>query len=403
MNATCEEDDEKMTIKKHIFPCGLLMVGLLMLATTSVFGATGYEVSNVGFDQAVMAGQYVRVTDDLTVTWNAPSDPTNKVMDYILKFDTSSTALTDNQFSISVNDFMVDVKLPTKQIIPVSFFSAYNSDKVYYLHVKTQYFDATNGPVYSDDIVIGPVLIDNVAPTGAITLNPTSGSTTQIVVTLAPSESIKNYYLSESAGNPGIAQTYSSAQVNWTLQSTTYGAVPIYAWFEDQAGNRSQAVTASYTYQAPLQITCTNNATEIRIGASLTCTVDQATAYNWTITPSVSGVAEFSGGGVTSNNHASVTIDGKATGTFTLSAVPTAGGNTLTSGTMSVAGKPGDVNNDGDITLDDVRLTFGFFLGNAATASEFAAANVYDDGDGNASISLHDVKGVFTLFLGGTL
>lgn len=62
---------------------------------------------------------------------------------------------------------------------------------------------------------------------------------------------------------------------------------------------------------------------------------------------------------------------------------------------------PGDLDNNSDVSLDDVRATFTIFLGGPFTPQEFAAANVCDDGDGNSTISLNDVKGAFTLFLGG--
>jgi hypothetical protein len=63
----------------------------------------------------------------------------------------------------------------------------------------------------------------------------------------------------------------------------------------------------------------------------------------------------------------------------------------------------GDVNGDGGISLEDVKLVFLFFLGSPFTPTEFNAANVHDDGDGNTSISIHDVQGTFTLFLGGSI
>ncbi len=80
-------------------------------------------------------------------------------------------------------------------------------------------------------------------------------------------------------------------------------------------------------------------------------------------------------------------------------------------GTISVSGKGiedafyirGDVNGDGSVGLDDVKLAFKLSLGVSTTPQQFEAANVYEDGDGNTSISIHDVKGVFRLSLGGSL
>ncbi len=93
-------------------------------------------------------------------------------------------------------------------------------------------------------------------------------------------------------------------------------------------------------------------------------------------------------------------------GTITVNSDKTGG-----TGTISVSGKGiedafyirGDVNGDGSVGLDDVKLAFKLSLGVSTTPQQFEAANVYEDGDGNTSISIHDVKGVFRLSLGGSL
>jgi hypothetical protein len=109
--------------------------------------------------------------------------------------------------------------------------------------------------------------------------------------------------------------------------------VTIYAWFQDQAGNRSTAATASavYAYSAPTSIQHTSSS--INVDAPLGFTVDGSTTYTWTITdPSVTGVAEFSG---SSTGVASVTVVGKKAGTFTVTATPSSG-TALKTGTITV-------------------------------------------------------------------
>ncbi len=388
----------------HRYGLGLLLLWSLFVSLpVSLQAATGYEVSNIVLAPTV-TGQYVRVpATGLDVTWNAPADAAS-VMYYYLKFTTSNTPLTNQELNDTVNDFAVtgaDQSIFSKTIAQ-SFFTSYDSNQVHYLHIKTQYVPGS----YSDDVVVGPILVDNANPTGTISLNPSSGSSTQFDITVSPSEPVY-YWLSNTATFPGGGGQDSriSTTATWNLSpETPYRNVTIYSWLQDIALNpqtlSAPTATAIYAYQAPVAIT--PNTASIEVGNSQVFTVDGSTTYTWTLNvTSETVVAAFSGG---STGVASVTVLSSAAGTFTLTATPTSG-SPLTSGTITVVQtvKPGDVNNDGDITLDDVKLAFGFFLGASSNAQQFSAANVYDDSDGNTSISLHDVKGVFTLFLGGTL
>lgn len=324
----------------------LLAMCLLIGAAVPLWAATGYEVTGVTFSQTVTAEQFVAVAEDLTVSWTNPTGTTHTPMRYYLKFNTSNAQLSTTEFNDTLYDFMVDDPTDFK-IIAKSFFDAYDSNMLRYLHIRTQYPDVLTGSAYSDDVVTGPIRIDNVAPTGTITLNPTGGNSRVVVVSnMYPSESIKYYWLSDSAtfpGGNGIEYTplTSSGTVEIT-EGTSYGNVNIYAWFQDQAGNRSTAATASavYAYSAPTSIQHTSSS--MNVDATLVFTVDRSTHYNWTITitPSTAGVAEIQGGetSTTLNDQHSVTVVGKAAGTFTVSAVPTANTSAtpLTTGTITV-------------------------------------------------------------------
>ena len=162
------------------------------------------EVSGVTFSQTVNATQYVQVTGDLTVSWTKPTDVA-KVMNYYLKFNTSSTALTDTQLndSSATYDFAVGKDFVNKTI-PKSFFDSYDSNQLRYLHIKTQYV-TTADPfyAYSADVVFGPIRIDNTAPTGTITLDPTSGSSSQVNVTISAASETKYFWLNDAATFPG--------------------------------------------------------------------------------------------------------------------------------------------------------------------------------------------------------
>jgi len=61
----------------------------------------------------------------------------------------------------------------------------------------------------------------------------------------------------------------------------------------------------------------------------------------------------------------------------------------------------GDVNSNGILDLEDVKLTFRIFQGDQSTSRQFDAANVCHN-DGGTLISISDVRGVFRLFIGGS-
>lgn len=390
------------------FRPGMLLILLMLLSFAAPASAqTDYRVTGVTLEPAVIVSQPVKLTDNMTVRWTAPAVAgTDQILNYYLLINTTNTPLTGTALDDSTFNFKTTAA-EAFHIIDKSQFDGYTgADR--YLHIRTQYL-TTTGIAYSDDVVVGPIRIDNVAPTGTLTLNPASGSSTNVnVESMSFTEPIKYYWLSSADTFPGgTGATYDSVLMKGGIVSLQSGAVPgnvwIYAWFEDFAGNRTTGPSASavYNYQAPVSINH-SNIFQIPIGGNLGFTVDGTTKYNWTITdPSVAGVAEISG---TATDVASVTVVGKKAGSFTVTATPTTG-TALKTGTITVVQtvKPGDVNGDGDITLDDVKLAFGFFLGASSTPQQFAAANVYDDSDGSTTISLRDVKGVFTLFLGGTL
>lgn len=107
-------------------------------------------------------------------------------------------------------------------------------------------------------------------------------------------------------------------------------------------------------------------------------------------------------------------VIGHAAGDFTLTAehpqylsaqVPVSVKDSLTVRTdifmtSSLCSK-GDVNGDGSVELEDLRLAFHFFTGTRPpSAEEFCAANTAFEGSRDRYISLEDVKGVFDIFMG---
>ena len=244
-----------------------LLILCALIGTSGVLwaAATGYEVSGVTFSQPVTTDQFLALTEDLTVSWTNPTGTTYTPMTYYLKFTTSNAQLSTTEFNDTLYDFKVDDP-GTFSTILKSFFDAYDSDTLRYLHIRTQYPDPSEGSAFSDDVVTGPIRIDNVAPTGSITLSPTSGNSRVVNVSaINPSESIKYYWLSDSATFPGgTGVEYSPLTTTGTVEiasGTSYGNVTIYAWFQDQAGNRSTAASASavYNYTASTSIQYTSS------------------------------------------------------------------------------------------------------------------------------------------------
>ena len=370
-----------MNMMKMVRRLPVLMAILGMVAVTVVPARAANEVTGVKLEPTVMSDQFVKLTEDLVVSWTAPSGV--DVMNYLLKINTSSAALSDTDFNDTSGkyDYLVDPTV-TSQIIPKSVFDSYDSNQLRYLHVKTLYVPGS----FSSDVVAGPIRIDNVAPTGSISLDPSSGSSTQITITLSPSTDTKYYWLSNSTTMPADEAKQDYTASNQAVGSffpaypdTAYGKVTLYAWFKDYAGNVSTAPTAQadYTYADPVAIQ--GSTSDLGVGATRDFTVDQSTSYTWTITDaSVKGVAVISG----SASGATVTVVGKKVGTFTVTATSTSG-TTLKTGTIKVVQTVmlGDVNNDGKVTGADVAKIIRASL-KLTNADPYIAAAADINGDG---------------------
>jgi hypothetical protein len=393
------------------FRCGLLLVfGLLAIVAAPVHAAAPdptYNVTQVTLSESGASNQYYRVTADLNVSWTPPVVAVPP-MNYYLKFNTSSTKLLDSELSDTVYDFKVAFPLNhTVPAIPKATFDAYDYPQVHYLHIKTQFptGDAA-GFAFSEDVVI-ELLIDNVAPGGTMTLNPTSGSSRNVNVTVSPLEPIRYYWLSESSTYSPIDADKVDGQFPtavWNLQSTATppAQVPIYAWFQDMAGNRSATYAASANYSLTATVAIVYNSSSVDVGGTLGFTVDGTTPYDWTIT-SAAGVASIVSGttATTKLNVPSITVNGLKAGTFTVSALP-AGSQTgqLTSGTITVVQNyiKGDVNNSTTITPADATLAFQLYLTkewNQLTDLEKNTADFNNSG----SVTPADATGIFQLYL----
>lgn len=310
-----------------------------------------YEVSQNNITANVLTNTPTRWTDDLTVQWTGPAMTGNDVLNgYPYKWNNSSSPLDDAAFNANTGfrDGVVDRSAnPPNVLKSAADLANLDSGNLLYLHIKTWYLDATTTglPAYSSDVVYGPFLIDNVAPTGTIRIVDASGnndvtstSDTIVYLQLSAAKDPVTMYLSETANRPATGVPYNAAPV-WNLIDTTPGIKTIYAWFEDILGNISATpATDSFTLLPPINISPNIVTLDLATGAIQVFRVEGTSAtYNWTIineVPVTTGpVASITVGGTGTN---SVTVQGLAKGTFQLQAVPTAGGTTLTSGTITV-------------------------------------------------------------------
>lgn len=187
----------------------VLLLVLLLVGMVAPLHAAN-EVTGVTFSETVTSGQYVQVLGDgsgnFTVYWTAPVS-SDTIVGYYLKFSTTDAAWTDLDPNKPATYDFKEVTSPTPltyKSFPKSFFDAYDSNQVRYLLIKTQYLNSSDNLAFSNDVIIPDIKIDNVAPTGTLTLNPTSGSSAIVnVESMSFTEPIKYYWLNSTNAFPG--------------------------------------------------------------------------------------------------------------------------------------------------------------------------------------------------------
>ena len=343
---------------------------------------------------------YAKCIVDITVSWTAPGmTGADSLNGYIYKWNSSDVPMDDTAFNATTGwDGILD-KDVTNAVKSKTDLAGLDSDQYLYLHIKTLYMDATvTGTLaLSADVVYGPFLIDNVAPTGTIRIVDASGndiasiSDTILNLKLAASKDPTQVYLSETSTRPASGSAF-SADVLYGLADTTPGAKTIYGWFEDAVGNISSIpATDTVTLLAGTSINPNTATLDLAAGATQIFRVEGTNAtYNWSIinqVPETSGtVATITVGGSATN---AVTVTGLVKGTFQLQAVATSGTGTLTSGTISVIQNyiKGDVNSDGFIDSGDAILILRYSVGLATLtdvqklAGEVTGDSTLDSGD----------------------
>lgn len=387
----------------------LIALGFLAWAP-GVYAA--YEIvgvtSNVPTD-----GTVVKMQEDVEVSWPKPDMTGGDVLQgFVYKWNTSASPLSEAELSASVNDGIVSSSLDDPFLSKAAAdFANDDSNLLRYVHIKTWYLDSSSGQpfTYSEDTVIGPINIDNVAPTGTVQIvddqgdDLTSTQSTSVSLKMAASLAPVKMYIGESDVRPTTGTDYATDAV-YNLSSTE-GLKTIRVWFEDAAGNISSApATDTVTLLATLSISPYNPTIDLATATSQVFRVDDGdtqSLYDWVIieeAPVTAGddVADFSG---TSTGTNSVTISLVKPGTFKLQATPSAGGTALTSGTITVTGAPGKKGDaDGNDTVDatDALYILYYYAGNISASDLKNDCDV----DKNGSIDATDALYVLHLYAG---
>lgn len=381
---------------KWIIRKGLWMVVLVILAFTVLMPAApvlaAHEVSNFTMSSAPPQNAQSKWTNNIEISWDAPTMGSDILLNYIYLWNNVSTAMNDTDFNDTTGTATSNrVAVKNATDLTAKDFSLNPQTDVLYLHVKTRYDNGTT-VVYSTDNVLGAFQIDNVAPgDGTIRIVDSSGNTitetssTNVNVRLAASGSIGKYYLSETESSPGTGTSPFATDVVWGLQDTATGSHTLYAWFEDPAGNQSRPATVTFTLLSAISITPFTATIDLASPTpTQTFKVDGSTATDYTWSISDSTVAQITGS-ATGN---SVTVTGLKTGTFTLTATKASDSSVLTSGTITVVQsvKLGDVNGDGIVDVSDVIKIVRASL-DLSNASPYIAAAADINLDGIVDVS----------------
>jgi len=359
----------------------IILFILVMLFALVPYSYAKYEIdkSNVTCN-APTDGKPTPLDTDLRVEWKKPQMSGNDILHgFVYKWNNSNEQLTDDQLNVNNNDGIVNKDVdPPFVTLPYAQIKDDDYNDLRYLHVKTWYLDSSTGkPAYSNDIVIGPINIDNVAPQGTIRIVDKDGNdidstkSATLNLKLGASKDTKKMYINENNTPPKEDSDYKdySDSAVYTLNDTTPGKKTIYVWFKDQAGNVSQPVYDTVQLLSSKAIEPYEKTIDLAKQTTQTFSVSGTQdKYNWEIIeekPQEQGkdVAKFKG---ESQNTNSVVVELLNPGTFKLKATNVNNQNeVLTSGTIRVklGVEAGDATADGKINVQDVIAIINEILG----------------------------------------
>ena len=222
------------------------------------------------------------------------------------------------------------------------FFANDDSNVFRYLHLKTWY----NTPFeYSSDFVIGPINIDNVAPTGNVSIvndqgqEITSTTSTNVDLNINAGLDAEKMYISEDQTPPNSPVDYAT-NYTYSFNNDNTGTKNVYVWFQDKVGNISDTPAQDSVEYVSTRIKPNSGSFDLNQGTQIFSVEGTDDAYDWEIfnataeTPNAT-VASFNGNAtVNGTNSVNATLENP--GTFQLKATSSGDGTTLESGLFSV-------------------------------------------------------------------
>jgi hypothetical protein len=388
------------------------LLGLVFLAYSSAAFAA-HEVTDYTADSPPESPTALQWTDDVTVQWESPAMGNDTLIEFAYLWSTSATPLTYTEYDVQNYDGAVGAaETPYNAILSSTDTANDDSDVLRYLHIQTVYFPEGSPGVFtlSDDTVIGPFNIDNVVSGTLCLPNPdcnnplVSTRQTQVTITAGvPADLATNgLYLADGVAGGAVPQRPSQGvagdTTTYTLQNDTPGNKTIYAWFMDQAGNISTPSTADFTLLNPVSIDPDTATIDPRITDLKDFTVSgTAAGYDWAIIneKDAQGAAATPGtiAQITTDDtdQNGVTVQGLAEGFFQLQATPTAAGDVLTSGTITVlpAYARGDADGNGTIDSTDALYVLHNVAGNIPESQLLGDCDVDNSGTIDSTDALY--------------
>ena len=370
----------------------VVLVTLFLLAPFNAAWAL-YEVANPSANAPTGVTPQKPPAVSLDVTWTAPTmGAGDSVVEYTFKWNNSDLLLDDTELSQTVNDGVVnkDAELKASKLSIDFAGEDYDSD-AWYFHIKTVYFNTTDGEKLGGDLVVGPFNFDDQAPTGTIALDTsvvgqtaTTSSVNPVTLALTATADTLTGYLSNTTTKPQTGVAFANTLTHTVTDGL--GQKTIYVWFEDQAGNVPTTFSTNLTFEV-IAGKSMDPAGDLQLVTEATQIFTilgkgDAEVFNWEfVTPSPADVASFSG---SSTGVASVSVVGDKAGTFKVRATSTTDSAVYTSGTVTVSGCAyirGDVNKDAEITAQDAVNCFWLSFQTSWTFDELCTADFNQDNE----------------------
>jgi len=348
-------------------------------------------------------------TTTIDIEWNIPNGYTGFY--YTLFTEASEyTTYTFDEDNVA--------GLPTNTIGQSAHVHSEVTDETYYFHVAAVWENEEEDLEFGPTTTYGPIIVDITPPPGSVDA-PSTTTSRNVTLSFVSSEAIKIYVSNVGYGDGPELDLSANNPLPWELTEGE-GSKRVYVRFLDRAGNNydtyvdiqynlntdpmigniaTQYMAKDTTFSIPFEITDTE-------GGNLVVSVS---SDNQTLLSqaglSITGIGGISQGNdytvlTSASEKISLTLNltpenlqiGEAT--ITLNVGDSSAGSTSKSFTITVY-RPGDVNQDGVVTIDDVRQALDYLMGIVLPSTlEYHIANRVDDG---VRISWKDLSEIFRI------